>query len=213
MTCDVKIMIVDDHWVIREATSSFLKSQLQAEVLPCSSLTEATSALSRFAPKLILIDRSLPDGNGLLWAREYRKKIPEASWLGITGSDDCATAREVLGARLNGWVNKMCNLETIRIASLALLAGHSFYCAHSTEAINKARSDADLEILTDREIEIVKSLARGNSVKEIAEDLSISSKTVQNHITNIKEKLEVRSTINLIQMAWDKGWRGESSLL
>src|SRR5712691_9417546 len=198
----LRILVVDDHAVVRRGVRSLLESHEGWEV--CGEATTGRDAVAqslRLRPDVVVMDLSLPELNGLDATRQILKDSPRTEILVLTMHHSEELARDVLQAGARGYVLKS-DADQSLIAAVESLRQHKpFLTSKVTEFVLDdyiRRSDASDEgapkdAVTPREREIIQLLAEGHSNKETASLLGISVKTVEAHRANIMRKLHLRS--------------------
>lgn len=205
----MKLMIVDDHQVVRQGIASLLRSMMPGIVI--SELDNGQEGVSHYAqhhPDVVLLDMGLPDISGLEVARRIRQRWHGAAILFFTMHNELPIVRQALDVGALGFVSKSGAPEVLAEAVKRVAAGQP-YIEHAIAmrlAMNSDRPvDQRLKDMTQREMEVLLMYARGESVPGIAEKLCISSKTVSNHLALLKNKLQVNSSVALIHLAVDAG--------
>ena len=207
----VRILIADDHEVVRHGIRALLESHTGWEVAgEAVTGRQALEEARRLAPDVVIMDISMPDMNGLEATRQIRKEVPDSEVLILSVHDSEQLVREVLEAGARGYVLKS-DAGRDLIAAVETLCHHKpFFTAKVSEMMLegflKAGSGSDsgkatLGSLTSREREIVQLLAEGQSNKEIADILRISVKTVETHRSHIMTKLNLHSMSDLVRYA------------
>ena len=204
----LRILVVDDHAVVRRGVRSLLESHEGWEV--CGEATTGRDAVEqsrRLRPDVVVMDLSLPELNGLDATRHILKDAPETEVLVLTMHQSEELARDVLQAGARGYVLKSDADENL-IAAVENLRQHKpFLTPTVTEFVldGYIRDGADQDALrgavTAREREIVQLIAEGKSNKQAASALSISVKTIEAHRANIMRKLHLRSVSDLVRYA------------
>jgi DNA-binding NarL/FixJ family response regulator len=204
-----RIVLVEDHTMVRQLLSDAVcigpDLQIAAAV---GSVAAGLNACLAHQPDLAIIDCMLPDGSGLTLVQQARQQLPHLRFLMVTSNDQQRVVREASDAGVEGFVFKSCSLETLREAVAAVLAGRNFYCAESSKflvATNRDENDSS-RVLTPREREILRAVAMGLGTKEIADRLDVSGKTVANHLTGLKEKLQIHEMAGLVRYAIKHGF-------
>lgn len=205
----MKLMIVDDHQVVRQGIANLLRSMIPGiDIVEVETGQEAVSQYGSCQPDVLLLDMGLPDISGLEVARRIRQRWRGAAILFFTMHDELPMVRQALDVGGMGFVSKSCAPEELAEAVKRVAAGQP-YIEHPIAtrlAMNRERPvDHRLKDMTQREMEVLLMYARGESVPGIAERLSISSKTVSNHLALLKSKLQVGSSVELIHLAVDAG--------
>jgi DNA-binding NarL/FixJ family response regulator len=206
----LRILVVDDHAVVRRGVRSLLESHEDWEV--CGEATTGRDAVEqsrRLRPDVVVMDLSLPELNGLDATRQILKDRPDTEVLVLTMHTSEELARDVLQAGARGYVLKADADENL-IAAVDSLRQHKPFLTSTVTAIvlddYVRRSDDGQEefaagTVTAREREIMQLLAEGQSNKQAAATLGISVKTIEAHRANIMRKLHLRSVSDLVRYA------------
>jgi len=206
----LRIVVVDDHAVVRRGVRVLLESQPNWEV--CAEGTtgrEAVDLAKRLQPDIMVMDLSLPELNGLDATTQVLKESPRTEVLVLTMHHSEELARSVLQAGARGYVLKS-DADANLIAAIESLRQHKpFLTSAVTEFVlddylrRPEPSDESLPhtSLTGREREIIQLLAEGKSNKETAAALGISVKTIEAHRANLMRKLHLRSVSDLVRYA------------
>ncbi|KMT57241.1 response regulator transcription factor [Pseudomonas fildesensis] len=202
----MNILLVDDHAVVRQGYASLLRALLPAiEVREAASGEEALSRVQEAVPHLVIMDFGLPGISGLETTRRLRQRLPQLRVLFFSMHDELPLVRQALEAGASGYLTKSSAPEVLIEAVRRILDGHAYIeQALATELAYTPR-DQRLKGMTPRELEIFLMLAKGTPARLIAEQLSISSKTVSNHLTLLKSKLQVSSHAELVHLGIDMG--------
>ena len=198
-----RILIVDDHPAIRIG----LATALEGAGLKCcgyaASKTEALAQLAHLNPDGVIVDLNLPDGNGLDLIRWARKNSKEIAIVMLTMSDSDSDLVAAMTAGASGYVNKIAPLsEVISILLRALASPRSFT---ATGLVGALKTAAAPQLLTQREIEVLKALTKDGDVAALAKELHISESTFKTHTSSIYRKLEVTNRIGAVKIARDSG--------
>ena len=205
----LRIVIVDDHAVVRRGVRALLESQPGWEVIAeATTGREAVELVRRLRPDVIVMDLSLPQLNGLEATRQIAKESPATEVLVLTMHHSEQLARDVLQAGARGYVMKS-DADQSLIAAVESLRQHKpFLTSKVTEFVlddyirrGELREDAPRDPITPREREVIQLLAEGNSNKETASALGVSVKTIEAHRANIMRKLRLRSVTDLVRYA------------
>ena len=209
-----RIMIVDDHDAVRRGVRNLVETKPYYQVVGEAANGRDALELARDTnPDIAILDYSLPELNGLDLAHSLKKNHPRMEILLYTMHDREEVIMEVLRAGVRGFVLKS-DAERHLIAALDALSIHRPYFSG---AISETLLDKFLESkpqpcassLTHREREVVQQIAEGRINKEIAQELSISVKMVETHRENIKRKLSLKNSTELVQRAWQWTLMGE----
>jgi len=206
----LRILIVDDHAVVRRGVRSLLESQPGWEIAgEATTGREAVDMARHLRPDVVVMDLSLPELNGLDATRQILKDSPRSEILVLTMHHSEELARDVLQAGARGYVLKSDADENLIAAVESLHQHKPFLTSKVTEFvlddyIRRAETLADSvahDTVTAREREIIQLLAEGKSNKEAASTLNISVKTIEAHRANIMRKLRLRSVSDLVRYA------------
>ena len=206
----MNLLLVDDHPMVRHGCACLLGEMLpQAVIRAVESGEDALVAAQQRVPDLVLLDIGLPGISGIETARRLLQRWPLLRILFLSMHDELPLVRQALAAGALGYITKTASPEVLCDAVGRCLKGHRYIeqelatqlaCAGSDE-----RLDPRLRDVTQREFEIFVMLARGVAPRLIAENLCISSKTVSNNLTVLKQKLNVSSLTELVHLAIDTG--------
>jgi len=214
MNTKSKIVLAEDHTILREGLKSLLSSSQDFEVIgEAGDGREAIRCVEKLKPDLILIDLSMPRMNGMEAIREIRRLSKEVKILVLTvhKSEEYILATFKAGA--DGYVLKDATHEELLMAIKSVLKGKNYISPEISEKVlegylegrKRLKSQTSWETLTSREREILKLIAEGYKNKEIAEELCISVKTVEKHRSNLMEKLNLHNVQALTAFAIEKG--------
>lgn len=199
-----RVVIIEDQRLVGEFIQQHCRS-MQLEVLGVfGTLADGQTELRVSRPELLLLDFSLPDGNGLEAGRRYRSEYPQMKILGISAHCDPWTMMQVQRFGLHGFVDKHEQRpEVLTEAITAVLAGKIYYVPVVGEATAALRRDPNAfnRVLSDYEQQILSLIGQSLTDEEIAAQLNISSSTMQSRRRDIMRKLDVHSTPKLIHFA------------
>jgi DNA-binding NarL/FixJ family response regulator len=204
-----RILLADDHTVVRQGLRFILDSEPDLEVVAeASNGNEAVARALRDDIDLAILDIAMPTMTGLQAARELSKRRPDLKMLILSMHDDEGYLYEALRAGTAGYVLKSVADRDLVGAVRAAMRGEPFLYAGAERAlvrdyVQAARAGETLpeDPLTPREQQIVKLIAESNTNRQIAELLTISEKTVETHRANILEKLGMRDRVELTRYA------------
>jgi DNA-binding NarL/FixJ family response regulator len=206
----VRILIADDHELIRRGLMSALAEQPDWSVVAeAANGREACELAARHLPDIAVLDLSMPERNGLDVTRELRLSTPKTRILIVTAHESEQLIREVLDAGAMGYVLKSDAGRVLVQAVQALLDERPFFTSKVARFVldGYLRSSEDAQTppgtvaLSPRERHIVQLLAEGNNNKEVARALQLSVKTVETHRSNIMRKMEFGSLPDLVRYA------------
>jgi DNA-binding NarL/FixJ family response regulator len=208
---NVRILVADDHDVVRRGIKSLIESQPGWQVCDeARSGREAVAKAEERRPDIVVLDISMPELNGLEAARRIRKVSPNSEILILSVHYSDQLIKDILDVGVRGFVVKS-DSDRDLIVALETLANHKpFFTSIATEVmltkfLRPASIPAPGEMrtsrLTSREWEIVQLLSGGSSSKEVSSSLGISVKTVDTHRANIMRKLDIHSVSELVRYA------------
>ena len=204
----IRVLVVDDHAILRDGIRSLLESQEDIVVVgEAADGLEAIEGAERLHPDIVLMDISMPKINGLEATRQIKDRFPEVKVLILTQHDNREYIAPALGAGASGYVLKRSGRREMLNAIRQVYEHGSSITTNIAQEMWQATPRTghtameDEPHLTDRERQILKLIAEGESNKEIALVLGISPKTVSVHRTNIMSKLGVQNTVELIRFA------------
>jgi DNA-binding NarL/FixJ family response regulator len=209
-----RILLADDHTVVRQGLRFILDSEPDLEVVAeAANGNEAVARALRDDIDLAILDIAMPTMTGLQAARELSRHRPDLKMLILSMHDDEGYLYEALKAGTAGYVLKSVADRDLVEAVRAAMRGEPFLYAGAERAlvrdyVQRARAGEELaeDPLTPREQQIVKLIAESNTNRQIAELLTISEKTVETHRANILEKLGMRDRVELTRYAIRRGF-------
>ncbi|PYL53246.1 MAG: DNA-binding response regulator [Verrucomicrobia bacterium] len=209
-----RIVIVDDHPLFRKGLEQLIKSSDDAFKIcgEAGDAAEGMSVIRQLSPDLVIVDLSLPGANGIELIKNIRAEFPKLPVLILSMHDESLYALRGLRAGAQGYVMKQEALENVIIAIREVLAGRP-YLSHdmSAKLITNFASGSNqanpTDKLSDRELEVLELIGKGRDVREIADALHISAKTVETHRAHIKEKLNLKNARQVTRFAvqWIEG--------
>ena len=209
-----RLLLVDDHAVVRSGLRMLLEGQQDVEIVgEAATAADALSAAGRLNPDVILMDIGLPDKSGIEATREIKARFPNVSVVALTIHEDEEYFFKMLEAGASGYVPKRAAPEELLTAIRAAAQGEVYLYPSLAKLLVRDYLTSDhspedkstLDGLTDRESEVLTYLAEGAANSEIASALVISPKTVERHRENIMNKLNLHSRSELVRYAIRKG--------
>jgi|KBSMisStandDraft_5_1062788.scaffolds.fasta_scaffold57434_2 DNA-binding NarL/FixJ family response regulator len=202
-----RLLVVDDHAIVRSGIRRLLSERTDIEVLEAANGEDALRAVQDQPADLIVLDLNLPGLGGLELLRRLARTAPKSPILVFSQHAEAIYATKALEAGARGFVSKNAMPEEFLEAVDAILAGGTAIekSVQREMAMRDLAEDAYLKPLTERDIEILRLLAAGNSLSEIAAKLGVAYKTVANTLSRIKEKLGVGQTSELVRIAIGRG--------
>jgi len=200
----MRILIVDDHAIVRDGLSRLLAIDGDPEIKMAASGREALITARSFRPALTILDLNLPGLGGLELLRRL-VQVGAGKILVLSMHAEALYARRSLEAGAHGYVSKNAAPDELMAAVRRVAAGGRYIEAEIAQALALGAGAEALDALSPRELEIMRLLAAGSSLAEIAEALGASYKTIANTCTLIKSKLGVARTADLVRLAIETG--------
>jgi DNA-binding NarL/FixJ family response regulator len=186
----IRVLIADDHPVVRQGLRTFLGVQEDIEVVgEAADGAEAISQAESLAPDVILLDLKMPGVGGLAALRELRERGVQARVLVLTSVSERDRVLPVVRAGAAGYLYKDVDPQALVQAIRAVHDGHVLFAQEAAEAMLVPGERPDAVTLTEREREVLVQIALGRSNREIARALVVSEKTVKTHVSSILSKL------------------------
>jgi DNA-binding NarL/FixJ family response regulator len=210
----VRIVIAEDHTILREGLKSLLSSNPDFEIIgEAEDGREAIRCVEKFKPDLILMDLSMPRINGLDAIKEIKKRFSETKILVLTVHKTEEYILATLKSGADGYILKDSTHAELVLAVKNVLSGKHYISPGISEKVIEGylegkktlKRKSSWETLTQREREILKLIAEGYKNKEIGDYLCISPKTVEKHRANLMEKLDLHNVQALTTFAIEKG--------
>ena len=184
----ITVHITEDHKMVAEGLQKSINESKIATVTSIShSLAESRKALAFGVPDVLLLDLDLPDGSGVDFCAEVRKKFPEIKILILTGHDEYSIAKRVMESGASGYILKNALSEEMIEGIEIVMDGKEFLC-NDIDVLMKKEKYKTLW-LTDREKDVVRCLAKGYTNQETADELILALNTVTSYRKTIKQKL------------------------
>ncbi len=208
------IYITDDHKIVADGIYSYLIGNEKYELTNYTSTgQELLEKLKKSQPDILLLDINLPGISGLNLAKIVHKEYPSVKIVMLTSSTDEKSLDESLKAGAVGYLSKDITEEEFLKALDKVVAGENYFSTGIRQTVFNVFADKvkneyqhNEDHLTEREIEVIKLIAEGLSLREIGERLYISARTVETHKKNILEKLDLHSTVDLVKYAILNGY-------
>ncbi|WP_343063755.1 response regulator transcription factor [Haloechinothrix aidingensis] len=209
------VFLVDDHALFRAGVRTELEqiSDRVAVAGEAGSVREAITGIARTRPQVVLLDVHMPDGGGAEVLRQLRPELPEVVFLALSVSDAAEDVIAVIRGGARGYVTKTISSDELVDAVLRVAEGDAVFSPRLAGFVLDAFadrpgaapvSDPELDVLTVREREVLRLLARGYAYKEIASELFISVKTVETHVSSVLRKTQLSNRYELSRWASDR---------
>jgi DNA-binding NarL/FixJ family response regulator len=210
---NMKIMVVDEHKILREGLSTLINKQPNMETIgEATDGREAIETVNKLSPDLVLMDVTMPNLNGIEATRKIKSKNPDIEIIALSLHSDRRYVLGMLDAGASGYLLKECAFDELVRAINTVMSGKKYLSPEISdilvdEYVNKNAPDKAIiySKLTSRERETLQQIAEGKSTKDIAKELSISIKTVETHRQHIKKKLKATSIAELTKIAIREG--------
>ena len=204
-----KVFLVDDHAIVRQGLGELINGQ--ADLVVCGEAdgpAQAMKAIGLAAPDVVVVDIMLNGGDGIELCRQVKDTWPKLPVLVLSMHEESLYAERALRAGALGYVMKQAPQDTVMAAIRRVLSGDVYLSdamsAKLLRTFNRSTSDTSaspLERLSDRELQIFQMIGQGRSVRDIADALFLSPKTVETHKEHIKQKLNLSSSNDLLRFA------------
>jgi two-component system, NarL family, response regulator NreC len=207
----VRILIGDDHGVLRAGLRSLLNAQEDFQVIgDAADGVEVLRRASELQPDVVLLDISMPGPNGIEITRQLKQLVPETQILVLTFHEDEGLFQEALRAGASGYIVKRAVESELTNAIRAVMQGNVYVDPVLTRALLKdlsplAAVDTQQPELTRRELEVLRLIVQGYTNQQIASQLVLSVRTVESHRANLMSKLELRNRAELVHYAKEHG--------
>lgn len=205
----VRVVLADDHAVVRQGFALILSAQPDIEIVgEASNGREAVDIASGLQPDVIVMDVAMPELNGIEATRRITETTPRTRVLALSMHKDAVYVREILRAGARGYLLKDAADTDLLAAVRAVAAGEGYLSPAVSEAVlsDYRRHVTDpIDLLTSREREVLQLIAEGKTNKEIAGSLNLSVYTVDAHRGRIMEKLNLHTSTDLVRFAMRKG--------
>ena len=195
----MKIVIVDDHAVVRHGLQSAIQSHGYEVVAVAGSINEAKSFMAQTSPDAIIVDINLPDGSGYDLVSWARKVSPTIAIVVLTLNDGADYVRAAKGAGANAFIVKSAPLSDLLAALDLALSSQSLF---SSKSVSPLAIDSGLSA---REIDVLQLINVGSSNGAIARNLFISVSTVKTHVSSILRKLDAGNRVQALKIARERG--------
>ena len=199
----LKVLIVDDHWLILRAVRSLLSHEEDIEVVgEADSGEKVLPLVGQTGPDAVLLDVRMPGMDGLTVLERLREQYPSVAVVMLSGIDDPALVRAALERGASAFVLKHVDPRDLGSALRQSVTGTIF---RPLDLLNAAQSAFEETGLTKRELSILEELPAGGSNQQIANRLFLAEQTVKFHLTNIYRKLGVSTRTEALRFAYERG--------
>jgi two-component system response regulator NreC len=202
----VRIVLADDHVVVRSALRMLLEAEPEFEVVSeAGDAEEAARKVRGHHPQVLVLDINMPGGSGLAAVPKIREESPETQVVVLTMQNEPAFAREAMQAGALGYVLKEA-ADAQLVQAVRMAAAGETYLQPELGARLAAEPDGGTpDDLSERELEVLRLIALGHTNSEIAEQLFLSVRTVESHRAHIQQKLRLTTRSELVRYALERG--------
>lgn len=206
-----RILLADDHKIVREGLRGILEKELQADVVAQAENGRAAVALAlEHRPDVVIMDITMPDLNGIEAAAQILAELPGTKIIALSMHSDKKYVSEMLRAGASGYLLKDCAVDELGLAIQVVVSGRIYVSPDVTgvvvsdylEHVGQGKGTAKL---TMKEREVLQLIAEGHSTKEVASRLNVSVQTIDTHRQHIMEKLDLHSIAELTKYAIREG--------
>ncbi len=210
---EYKIILADDHEILRQGLRSLIEKDKTFKIVgQVKDGEELLKALKSIRCDLVILDLSMPQMDGMAAMKEIRERYPNVKILVLTMQKDGEHFRHAVLNGANGYVLKEEAYDQLMLAMKTVLKGKQYFSPSMSALITDqyVRSideavESSPNILTKRELQVLKLVASGLSNKNIATQLKLSIRTVETHRVNLTHKLGIKNTAQLVKYAFSKG--------
>ena len=203
------MLVIDDHPIVRERLAELINQQ--ADLVVCGEAEDshqARKAVAELQPDIAIVDITLKDTYGIELIKEFKDRYPKLPMLVLSMHDEALYGERALRAGARGYLTKQEATKKVVDAIRKVLAGEIYTSEKMAATIlqkvaggKSPGGGSPTDVLTDRELEVFQLLGQGKTVKEIAESLFVSAKTVEAHREHIKQKMNFKSSAELLRYA------------
>ncbi len=210
----VRILLVDDHQMMRDGLRAILTSESEFEIVgEAKDGREAVRAAAKLSPDVVVMDVGMPEMNGIEASRRIKKENPETRVIALSTHSDKRYVLNMIGTGAEGYVLKQAASDELIRAVSVVARGEHYLSPQITGVVfepmrgmqKRLATPPKRELLGAREREVLQLLAEGRTSKEIAAALGLSTKTIETHRRNIGQKLGLRSIAELTKYAVREG--------
>jgi len=208
----IKVLIADDHAVVRAGLRALIKSEPSLELIgEASGGHETIELVNKHKPDILVLDISMPDLDGIAVTKSITSELPDVRILILTLHEDKALLREALKLGASGYILKRAAETELITAIQVVMRGDMYVDPSLVHTLVEIPEKSDnliphtRESLTPRELEVLRLIALGYTNRQIGEELSISVRTAEGHRANLSDKLGISSRVELVRYALELG--------
>lgn len=203
-----RVVVADDHVMFRQGLIAMLEGDEFNVVGEAEDGHDAIRIVRNLTPDLAILDFSMPLLNGIDAARDIQRRSPDTHVVLLTMYDDDACVLEALRAGVRGYVLKSQTTADLVVALREVLKGSVYLSPGISDSVVNiyiSKSNADSEVLSERERQVLQLIAEGHTTKSIASMLFVSVKTAESHRTHIMQRLDIHNIASLVRYAIRRG--------
>jgi len=209
----IRILIVDDHSIVRDGLRSLIENQGNMEVIgEANNGRKAVSLAKDLIPDVLVMDIAMPDLNGIDATQQILAKNQNIKIIGLSMYSDHRFVTRMLKSGAKGYLLKDCAFDELVLA-INTIVQNQIYISPQIKNVDleeliqsdKKIKESRLDLLSSREREVLQIIAEGKSTKQIAGELHVSAKTIESHRQNIMNKLNIRNVVDLTKFAIQEG--------
>jgi len=209
-----RILLADDHHILRAGLRALLNAESDFDIVgEAADGDQVLQLAAELRPDLVLMDINMPGLGGIEATRRLKKVLPEIHVLILTVHEDESLLREAIHAGVSGYVIKRAAESELTDAIQAISRGDMYIHPAMTRALLKdlapipkpKPATSTQDTLTKREVDVLRLIVRGYTNNQVAEQLSISPRTVEGHRANLRQKLDLHSRVELVEYAEEHG--------
>jgi DNA-binding NarL/FixJ family response regulator len=213
VSAPIRIVLADDHTIVREGLKLLIDGE--ADMIVIAEAADGAAAVEQavsLKPDVIVLDISMPGMNGLLAARTLKQRAPEIAIVTLTRHTDDGYLQELFRSGVSAYVLKQSAARELLHAIRTAASGGQYIDSTLARRLTSSFAGTDggkarkAGAITDREADVLRLIARGYSNKEIANELSLSVKTVEAHKANAMRKLDLNGRVDIVNYAVLQGW-------
>ncbi len=204
----IQVILVEDHPVVRNGYRRLIDAENDLQVVgEAATAEEANALIQRVSAAVALVDLSLKGSSGIEAIRGLRARRPQLKILVLSMHESASHVIQALRSGANGYLTKCCEPMEVIEGIRGVFSGRRVFSPEIAEILaNEAITENNpFEVLTPREFEVLRLMAGGRNVQQIAEQMNLSQKTILNYQSLIRQKLDIDSDFKLLQLAASQG--------
>ena len=203
----IRILLVDDHAVVRQGLRMFLSMDPELEIVgEAGNGIEALKKIEELSPQVVLMDLMMPEMGGIEAIGQCRIRFPEVEVIALTSVLEDRSVVQAVKEGATGYLLKNTEADELCVAIKAAAQGKIQLSPEASKRLMKSFQSPDpVEDLSERELEVLKLIAQGSSNKEIADHLTVTEKTIKTHVSAVLTKLGLKSRTQAAIHAWQTG--------